>query len=168
MRKVFKSALWVQLVKHRGVKTRKEGEDTFREERRGREQWMSRKGYWRQIQREAGSRTETDWQKKKQSIERRGGGRAAASVSLLLPSGSVAACFYLNSPGLNSVALRSLNDETTELTSTTRAYYHWAQSCLRGMRLKSLTGMESTQTDPSITEELSLSRGKLTHTVSIY
>lgn len=54
---------------------------------------MGRKGYWRQIQREAGSRTETDRQKKKHSREKRGGGRAVASVSLLLPPGSVHACF---------------------------------------------------------------------------
>lgn len=45
---------------------------------------MSRKGYWRQIQRErqeAGQRDRpTDRQKKKHSREKRGGGSAAASV----------------------------------------------------------------------------------------
>lgn len=49
---------------------------------------MSRKGYWRQIQKEAGSRTRRQTDKKKRaerehSREKRGGGRAVASVSYL-------------------------------------------------------------------------------------
>lgn len=55
---------------------------------------MSRKGYWRQIQREAGSRTERQTDRKRSTAERREGEAEQQRQCLfLLPPGSVATCF---------------------------------------------------------------------------
>lgn len=65
----------IQLVKRRGVKGKEEKEETVSErgEGGGRERWMSRKGYWRQIQRDAESRTERQPDRKRSTAEGREG-----------------------------------------------------------------------------------------------
>lgn len=142
---------------------KREGEDSFREgRRRGRERWMSRKGYWRQIQREAGSRTERQTDKKRSTAER-GEGEAERQRQYL--SRSLQAlwlhAFYQSNchpEGAQQCGVRSLNDGLPSYTSTTQAYHP----------LQSLMRMESTPTQPRITEEWSLSRGKPTHGTIIY
>lgn len=73
---------------------------------------MSRKGHWRQIQREAGSRTERERQtdRKRSTAERREErGRQSSSVSISLAPSGLYSCMLSTSQisilnGLNSVA----------------------------------------------------------------
>lgn len=154
-------------------KKKKGGEDSFREERGGggSDGWVGRAtgGRYRERQ-EAGQR---DRPTKKEAKQREERGRQSSSVSISLAPSML--CGYMLSSSqifklkvLNSVALRSLNDGTTKFTSATQAYHLWALRYLWGMKLQSPTGKKSTPTEPRITEEWSLSRGKLTHTTVIY
>lgn len=127
---------------------------------------MSRKGYWRQIQREAGSRTETEQQKKKQSNEERGGGRAALSVSLSLLPGYVAACFLpLNFPSWrkSTVWRKTLEWWTTKLNLSHSGLPPVGTTLHLGIDITKPYRDRKHSDRPRIIEEWSLSRGKLTH-----
>lgn len=114
--KSVKSALCIQLVEHRGVKGKKKRRRQFqREAMEGEGAWMSRKGYWRQIPSEAGNRTQRQTNRKRSRAQRRerGGGRAAVSVSPLLPTGCVAARILPEKfppERIHQCAVRSSND----------------------------------------------------------
>ncbi len=125
---------------------------------------MSRKGYWRQIQREAGSRTERQIDKKRSTAERREG---EAEQQRQYLSRSLQAlwlhAFYQSNchpEGAQQCGVRSLNDGLLSYTSATQTCHLFT--------LQSPMRMESTPTEPWITEEWSLSRGKPTHGTIIY
>lgn len=130
---------------------------------------MDELGYWRQIQREAGSRTDRQTDRKRSRAERREG--EAEQQRQYLP-GSLQglwlhAFYHFNfHPGRTRqpCGVRSFNDGLLNCTSAAQAYHLWALRYLCGLKLQSPAGKESIPKDPRITEEQSLSRGKLTHT----
>ena len=122
---------------------------------------MSRKGYWRQIQREAGSRTERQTNRKRSSAERREG--EAEQQRQYLPGSLQSlwlyAFYHFNFyPGgtHQPCGVTSFNDGLLNYTSATQAYHLWALRYLCGLKLQSPSGKESNPKDPRIIEEQSV------------
>ena len=171
-----KSALWVQLVKVKRCKKQKkkrEGEDNFRDRRRrGRERWMSRRatgGRYRERQ-EAGQR-QTD---RKRNTAERSEGKAEQQwqyLSLTLSPGSVAACFPpVKFPSWEdwTVWRKILEWWTAELNICHSGLSLVGTMLPLGIEITNPYREGKNSDRPKITEEWSLSRGKLTHGTIVY
>lgn len=166
-----KPALWVQLVKHRGVKRKKEKEKTVSERGEGGGGSNGWVGGLLEADTERGRKQDRDRPTEKEAQQREERGRQSSSVSISHSPGSVASCFL-------PVRFPFWKDSTVW-----RKILEWWTTKGKPQPLRLITCGHCTtfgdwdykayregknSDNPRITEEWSLSRGKLTHGIIIY